>query len=128
MAFCVRVPNKVHHLYIVTDCVLWLRRPAGIKHSSKLSMFSGQDVDEDDMPAIFNMCILSVKRLSYEMPNTKIRRVRPNSLATLQRPLICITSSSTPDDIYADNLSRLAPGHCDLATAEDIAHDSWDDL
>ena len=109
MAFLVSIPSKVHHLYILTDCVLWL------------------DNVRDVHPEIFNLCLLSVKRPSFQIPNTQIRRVYPNATANFQKPLICITSKSTPDHIYTDNLSRLAPGHCDFEQAEEIQHDSWDD-
>lgn len=125
MAFRVRIPSKVHHLYIVTDCVLWLSRPAGSKYPG--SPYSGRDICEDDPTEIFNMCLLSVRRPGVDIPNTQIRRLQPKASARLQSPLICVTSRSTPDFIYADNLSRHAPGHCDLTTAEEIAHDSWDD-
>ncbi len=125
MAFRVRIPSKVHHLYILTDCVLWLSRPAGDTYPGV--RYCGQDTPEEDASEIFNMCLLSVKRPTCDVPNTQIRRVHPSVSATFQRPLVCVTSKSTPDRIYADNLARLAPGHCDLEHAEEIPHDSWED-
>ena len=125
MGLLVRVPSKVHHLYILTDCVLMLERPVGVKYSPE--PYSGQDMDEGDPQVIFNMCLLSVKRPSLEVPYTQLRRLHPSPSANFQKPLICVTSRSTPDHVYADNLSRLVPGHCDLHLADEIPSDSWDD-
>ena len=127
MVFRVRIPSRVHHLYILTDCVVQLSRPAGTKYDT--SPYSGQDIWEGDVdPAgIFNLCLLSVNRPSCEIANTQIRRVHPNMSAILQRPLVLTTSNSTPDQIYAENLRKLAPGHCDLEAAAVIPCESWDD-
>lgn len=125
MVFLVRIPSQVHHLYILTDCVLCLSRPVGEKHLPKF--YSGQDIAEGDPPAIFNMCLLAVQRPRLELPNTQIRRLYPGLSATFQKPLVCVTSRSTPDHIYASNLSRLAPGHCDLQLAEEVSNVSWDE-
>ena len=124
MGLVARVPSKVHHLYILTDGVLMLERPIGDTYSPET--YPGQDIYEEPQ-VIFNMCLLSVKRPSLAVPNTQIRRIHPSALASFQKPLICVTSRSTPDHVYADNLSRLAPGHCDLHLADDIPSDSWDD-
>ena len=123
MTFRIRTPTKIRDLYIVTDCVLVLLRPAGFKYPAS----SGQDVAEDVSAGILNMCLLSVRRPAYDIPNTQIWRLLPGASTTLQSPLICVTSRSTPDSIYADNLSRLAPGHCDLTNAEEVARHTWDD-
>lgn len=125
MAFLVRIPSNVHHLYILTDCVLYLSRPAGDKYHPEI--YSGQDMTEGDPQAIFNMCLLAVKRPHIDIPNTQIRRLRPNVLAAFQRPLVCITSKSTPDHVYASSLASLTSGHCDLEHADEIPNDSWDE-
>ena len=129
MAFLVRIPSGVHHLYILTDCVLWLDRPAGDKYPRLISEMGYSDdyIRVGNPPEIFNMCLLSLKRPTLDLPNTQIRRLHPSPEAAFHRPLICVTSKCTPDHIYASNLSRLAPGHCNLSLAEEIPIDSWDD-
>lgn len=125
MGFLVRIPSNVHQLYILTDCVLYLSRPAGDKYHPE--NYSGQDLTEGDPQGIFNMCLLAVQRPHIDIPNTQIRRLHPSVLAAFQRPLVCITSKSTPDHVYASNLANLAPGHYDLQLADEIPNDSWDD-
>ena len=128
MSFIVRIPSRVHHLYILTDCVLSLDRPAGNKYTRGPGKdCSGQYTDEGDPQGVFNMCLLSVKRPFLDLPNTQIRRLHPCHSAAFQRPLICVTSRSTPDHVYASNLSKLVPEHSDLSLANEIPSDSWDD-